>query len=168
MYRQTSEVTVRPNYKENVLTRGIAMPESVSDFTQNPRHGKKRKCTALTAIIFLALALAIACIVDSYHKINEGYVGIYFRHGALQDRVSEPGVHFMRPFFDDYTEVKIRPETYKMDPVPAITKDGIRNTFKEINVITMVKRDKLVFMAKKFGVDFKKSLVFDRIKEDLR
>merc|ERR1719341_1827469 len=55
-----------------------------------------------------------------------------------------------------------------MDPVQAITKDGILNTFKEINVITLVRKEKLVYMAKKFGVDFKKSLVFDRIKEDLR
>jgi hypothetical protein len=95
-------------------------------------------------------------------------VGIYFRHGAIQDRVSEPGVHLMRPFIDDYKEVKIRPETHLMTPVKAITKDGIQNTFREINVITLVKIDKLIFMAKKFGVDFKKSLIFDRIKEDLR
>ena len=74
----------------------------------------------------------------------------------------------MRPFIDDYKEVKIRPETHLMTPVKAITKDGIQNTFREINVITTVRKDKLIFMAKKFGVDFKKSLIFDRIKEDLR
>merc|ERR1712025_80545 len=55
-----------------------------------------------------------------------------------------------------------------MEPVKAITKDGITNTFKEINVITRVTKEKLVFMAKKYGVDFKQSLVFDRIKEELR
>merc|ERR1711942_210863 len=54
------------------------------------------------------------------------------------------------------------------EPVKAITKDGITNTFKEINVITRVTKEKLVFMAKKYGVDFKQSLVFDRIKEELR
>ena len=165
--KPAKSVVVRSSKKETDF-RINSMPESVSDFARYPTRGKKRKCTIITAVVFLALALAIACIADSYHKINEGYVGIYFRHGALQDRVTEPGVHLMRPFIDDYTEVKIRPETYKMDPVPAITKDGIRNTFNEINVITMVKRDKLVFMAKKLGIAFKKSLVFDRIKEDLR
>ena len=110
----------------------------------------------------------VACIADSYHKINEGYVGIYFKHGALQDRVTDPGVHFMMPFIEDYKEVKIRPETFAMDSVLAITKDGIENTFREINTITTVRKDKLVMMAKKFGMDFKKTLVFDRIKEDLR
>ena len=32
----------------------------------------------------LVLAICIACIADSYHKINEGNVGIYYRHGALK------------------------------------------------------------------------------------
>merc|ERR1711872_801969 len=85
-----------------------------------------------------------------------------------QTRVTEPGVHFMLPFFEDYKEVKIRPETFSMDPVPSITKDGITNTFREITAITKIKREKIVFMAKTFGMDFKKALVYDRIKEDLR
>ena len=122
----------------------------------------------ILTVVVVAVAIIVACIVDSYHKINEGFVGIYFRHGALQTRVTEPGVHFMLPFFEDYKEVKIRPETYSMDPVPSITKDGITNTFREITAITKIKREKIVFMAKTFGMDFKKALVYDRIKEDLR
>jgi len=143
---------------------GIDIPDGV---LPSPTKGNKR-CMAITASIILMLAIITACLVDSYHKINEGFVGIYFRHGAIQNRVSEPGVHLMRPFIDDYTEVQIRPETHTMEPVKAITKDGITNTFKEINVITRVTKEKLIFMAKKYGVDFKQSLVFDRIKEELR
>jgi len=155
----TSAKSTSPLYSH----RGIDMPDGLL-----PKTKGNKRCFTVTASIFLVLALTVACIVDSYHKINEGYVGIYFRHGAIQDRVSEPGVHLMRPFIDDYKEVKIRPETHLMDPVKAITKDGIQNTFREINVITTVTKDQLIFMAKKFGVDFKQSLIFDRIKEDLR
>ena len=46
--------------------------------------------------------------------------------------------------------------------------DGIENTFKEVTTITTIRKDKLVLMTKKFGSDFKKVLVFDRIKEELR
>ena len=125
-------------------------------------------CKLTCASVVGVMAIIIACMVDSYHKINEGYVGIYFRHGALRDKVTDPGVHFLMPFFEDYNEVRIRPETFKMDPVLSITKDGIENTFREITTITTVRKDKLVMMAKKYGMDFKKVLVFDRIKEDLR
>jgi len=125
-------------------------------------------CKVTSATLVVGLGIFIACMVDSYHKINEGYVGIYFRHGALRDKVTDPGVHFLMPFFEDYQEVRIRPETFSMDPMLAITKDGIENTFREITTITTVRKDKLVMMAKKFGMDFKKVLVFDRVKEDLR
>merc|ERR1712038_959757 len=114
------------------------------------------------------LGIVIACLADSYHKIHEGNVGIYFKHGALQERVTEPGVHFMMPFVEDYREVRVRPETFTMEPIKAITKDGIENTFREITAITTIKKDKIITMTKQFGVDFKNVLVFDRIKENLR
>merc|ERR1712038_1033664 len=114
------------------------------------------------------LGIVIACLADSYHKIHEGNVGIYFKHGALQERVTEPGIHFMMPFVEDYREVRVRPETFTMEPIKAITKDGIENTFREITAITTIKKDKIITMTKQFGIDFKNVLVFDRIKENLR
>ena len=116
----------------------------------------------------VAIAITIACMVDSYHKIHEGNVGIYFRHGALQERVTEPGIHFMMPFIEDYREVRVRPETFTMEPVKAITKDGIENTFREIQAITTIKKGKIITMTKQYGIDFKNTLIFDRIKENLR
>ena len=129
-----------------------------------------KRCLGITVSMVIggSIIIAIACIVESYHQISEGNVGIYFRHGAIQDRVSDPGVHLKTPFIDDYMEVKIRPETQTLKPMEAITKDGITNTFREVNVITRVSKEKLIFLIKKFGIDFKQFLVFDRIKEDLR
>jgi regulator of protease activity HflC (stomatin/prohibitin superfamily) len=112
--------------------------------------------------------ITIACVVDSYHTINEGHVGIYYRHGALTNRVADPGVQFMQPFVESVVEVKIRSETYALPTVRTVTRDGIDNKFLEINVLLSVRKDKLIFMIKTFGVDFKKSLVFDRVKENLR
>merc|ERR1711872_598180 len=116
----------------------------------------------------VGLAIFIACIADSYHKVNEGNVGIYYRHGALKDRVTDPGVHFLMPFFESFREIQIRPETVQLEPVLAITKDGIENTFREITVITTIRKDKLFTMVKAYGSEFKRTLVYDRIKEDLR
>merc|ERR1719481_831463 len=50
----------------------------------------------------------------------------------------------------------------------SVTKDGITNTFNEVQVITSLKMDKLVDMIKNYGREFKHALVFDRIKEELR
>merc|ERR1719195_2351690 len=132
----------------------------------NPRSNLT--CKVVVSLVVGSVGIVIACLVDSYHKIHEGNVGIYFRHGALQERVTEPGVHFMMPFIEDFREVRVRPETFTMEPVKAITKDGIENTFREIQAITTIKKDKIITMTKQFGVDFKNVLVFDRIKENLR
>merc|ERR1719195_1380210 len=132
----------------------------------NPRSNLT--CKVVVSLVVVSVGIVIACLVDSYHKIHEGNVGIYFRHGALQERVTEPGVHFMMPFIEDFREVRVRPETFTMEPVKAITKDGIENTFREIQAITTIKKDKIITMTKQFGVDFKNVLVFDRIKENLR
>ena len=122
----------------------------------------------MVSLVVVSVGIVIACLVDSYHKIHEGNVGIYFRHGALQERVTEPGVHFMMPFIEDFREVRVRPETFTMEPVKAITKDGIENTFREIQAITTIKKDKIITMTKQFGVEFKNVLIYDRIKENLR
>jgi|ERR1711913_47270 len=132
----------------------------------NPRSNLT--CKVVVSLVVVSVGIVIACLVDSYHKIHEGNVGIYFRHGALQERVTEPGVHFMMPFIEDFREVRVRPETFTMEPVKAITKDGIENTFREIQAITTIKKDKIITMTKQFGVEFKNVLIYDRIKENLR
>ena len=120
------------------------------------------------SLAVVLLALLIACLAVSRHTISEGNVGIYIQYGAVQDRVTEPGVHWKMPFIEDFREVKVRPETFSMEPFKTITKDGIENTFREITAITTVKKDKVITLTKQFGVDFKNVLVFDRIKEYLR
>ena len=53
----------------------------------SPTRGNVR-CKIVSAVVVVCLAIVIACIADSYHKINEGNVGIYYRHGALKVNIS--------------------------------------------------------------------------------
>jgi len=124
------------------------------------------KCIGVTIVV--ALITIIACVASAYHKVHEGNVGIYYRYGALLDRITEPGVHFLQPGVEEFKEIQIRPETKQLEPVLSITKDGIENTFKEITIITTIKKDKLFFLVKRYGVEFKQTLVYDRIKQHLR
>jgi len=86
----------------------------------------------------------------------------------MGDEVAFPGIHYMTPFITDVVEITIRPETDTLDSLSSITKDGIQNTFNDVQVITSIKMTKLVYMLKNYGPNFKKALVFDRIKEELR
>ena len=126
------------------------------------------KIKAVSGLIVVLIVAAVAIVLSALHKIEEGNVGVYYKNGALMDAVSFPGVHYMTPFIVEVVEIKIRPETETLPSMISVTKDGIENTFNEVQVITSIKMDKLVFMLKNFGPQFKKALVFDRIKEELR
>jgi len=158
-----------PQYQEAVPKRlsSINMPDPESCL-QSCSSSSGWKIKIGGALFVVLLAITIACVADGYHKINEGNVGIYYKFGALQDRVSDPGVQFKQPFVESFKEVRIRPETVMMEPIHAVTKDGIENTFREITAITRINKNKLAAMTKKFGSQFKDALVFDRIKEELR
>jgi len=49
-----------------------------------------------------------------------------------------------------------------------VTRDGIQNIFNNIQVISDVDTDKLVPLVRKFGMEFREALIFDRIYEELR
>jgi len=122
-------------------------------------------CSGSTAFFIILFSILLGC---SIHKINEGTVGIYFRSGALRDKVTYPGIHFAMPFITDIERIKIRPRTDTLPGIKTITKDGIENEFHGVQVITDVKPTALVGLVKKFGLEFHKTLVYDRIFEELR
>jgi len=126
------------------------------------------KLKAISGLIVVLIVAAFAIAMSALHKIEEGNVGVYYKNGALMEAIAFPGVHYMTPFIVEVVEIKIRPETENLDSMTSITKDGIQNTFNEVQVITSIKMDKLIFMLKNFGPQFKRALVFDRIKEELR
>ena len=58
------------------------MADPECNFFANNRSLKLR-LILLTGIAGPFVAFSIALIVHSFHVIDEGHVGIYFRHGAL-------------------------------------------------------------------------------------
>ena len=130
--------------------------------------GGNGKCKCLLVSTIVALGAVVAIVLSSLHKIDEGNVGVYYKNGALLEAFSYPGVHYMAPFITDVHQVYIRSETATLNRIVSVTKDGIQNTFDDIQVITSVKEKKLHFMLKNYGRDFKKALIYDRIKEELK
>eukprot|EP00088_Acartia_fossae_P011034 TRINITY_DN15522_c0_g1_i1.p1 TRINITY_DN15522_c0_g1~~TRINITY_DN15522_c0_g1_i1.p1 ORF type:complete len:328 (-),score=110.09 TRINITY_DN15522_c0_g1_i1:369-1352(-) len=129
-------------------------------------QGNKLKCASAVIIVFLAIVTGI--VLSSLHRIDEGNVGIYFKYGALMDVTTNPGIHYMSPFVVDVQEVMIRPQTDTLPPISAITKDGIQNTFNDVQVISRIKVKQLIPMIKTYGINFRDALINDRVKEELR
>ena len=167
---ETDNYTPPPEYfeycepSEEEITR--TMPDIEGGIANLVGGNSKCKCLLVSTVVGLGAVVAI--VFSALHKIDEGNVGIYYKNGALLEAFSYPGVHYMAPIITDVHQVYIRSETNNLKKIVSVTKDGIQNTFEDIQVITSVKENKLHFMLKNYGRDFKKALVFDRIKEELK
>lgn len=56
--------------------------------------------------LFFVAALA-ATVILSIHKIEEGYLGVYYRAGALIPEISNPGIHMMIPLITIYKPIQV-------------------------------------------------------------
>ena len=81
--------------------------------------------------------------------------------------MSFPGKHYALPFVTRVETIKTRPVTNQLDPVRTITRDGIQNAFTGVQVISDVQTANLIPMIRKYGLEFRKELIFDRIAEEL-
>ena len=125
-------------------------------------------CITVSVIGGILGIIALAGIIDGYHTVKEGYVGVYYKFGALQDAITDPGIHFRQAFVTTTSSVLIRPEEKNMPSVEVVTKDGIEINFNGIGVLSKTKKEKVIPMIRKYGMGFKDVLIYDRIRENLR
>ena len=116
----------------------------------------------------LILALATTFIVNSIHFIQEGFVGIYYKHGALQNQIGLPGLNLKAPLFTSHEQVQIRPVSHILPAFTAVTKDAIQITFRDVAVITSIIQSDVIWLMRRFGTPWRTILVFDRLKEEIR
>jgi len=115
-----------------------------------------------------ALTLIIGMLAHSLHHIDEGHVGVYFKYGALQNSVGHPGLNTMTPWVSTYEQITVRPDSQILNIFTAVTKDAIPITFKDVEVISSVPQENVLWLVKKFGVNFRTVLVFDRLREEVK
>ena len=134
----------------------------------NYPNSLKRKLALGGSIFVFVAGFIFVLLFSSMHKIQEGTVGIYYVQGALSDHYTLPGVHWQRPFVTEMKEIKIRPQTETLKDVKTVTKDGIAITFHGIQVLSSVDVSQLLMLVKKFGLEFRRVLINDRVAEDLK
>ena len=75
-------------------------------------------------------------------------MGVYFKNGALLEDISQPGIHWMQPFVTEVVNIRITPETMKLGPMICTTQDGVRNVFRDVQVINICKQTADIYRNK--------------------
>ena len=60
-----------------------------------------------TSIVVLFFAVIMYTVYFGIHRINEGYVGIYYRGGKLLNSITGPGYNVRNPYLTSYDQVQI-------------------------------------------------------------
>lgn len=115
-----------------------------------------RASTQISAMgIVLLLLIGVGTVGIGYHQVNEGYVGVHTKLGAVTGEVQQPGATWIIPGYQGVKNVEIRPRTYTMaerrgegdkedidDAVSVPTKDGV-DVKVDITIRYRVQADKV-------------------------
>lgn len=120
-----------------------------------------------TVIVPLCAFLAFIIFNFSLHKIEEGYVGVYYRGGALLHQTSNPGFHMMVPFITAFRSIQVTLQTDEVKNVPCGTSGGVMIYIERIEVVNILNANSVYDIVKNFTVDYDKTLIFNKVHHEL-
>eukprot|EP01059_Diplonema_ambulator_P004490 TRINITY_DN1420_c0_g2_i1.p3 TRINITY_DN1420_c0_g2~~TRINITY_DN1420_c0_g2_i1.p3 ORF type:complete len:330 (+),score=80.99 TRINITY_DN1420_c0_g2_i1:48-992(+) len=117
-------------------------------------------CIALAAITWATVSMSV-------HQIREGFVGVYWRGGALKPEISTPGFHVMTPFLETFEEVQTTVQTDAVSNIPCGTSGGVMVKIEKIEVVNMLRQEKVLSTIRRYGVHYDKIWIFDKIHHEI-
>lgn len=103
----------------------------------------------------------------SLHKVEEGYVGVYYRGGALLPLISQPGFHMMIPLLTTYKAIQTTLQTDEVKNVPCGTSGGVMIYFERIEVVNKLEPSMVLDVVRNFTAEYDKTLIFNKVHHEL-
>ncbi len=131
----------------------------------NPEFYKFKRLGRIISLMFIAIGILIACIV----QINVGETGVKVLFGKVQSDVLGSGLHFVNPFLD-IQRVDIKTQNYTMsgvndegeksgdDAIKVLASDGLEVTI-DLTVLYRVVASEAPKLLSETGPDFKDKIV---------
>ena len=116
------------------------------------------------------LALIVIVIIGSFkgfHRIEEGYVGVYYRFGQLQDSITTPGFHFSIPFATQFVPVQVSIQTDSVENIPCGTSGGVMIQFAKIEVVNRLKQSHVIETIRNYSSNYDKLWIYDKIHHEI-
>eukprot|EP01112_Ceratiomyxa_fruticulosa_P021457 TRINITY_DN755_c0_g1_i3.p1 TRINITY_DN755_c0_g1~~TRINITY_DN755_c0_g1_i3.p1 ORF type:complete len:318 (+),score=76.70 TRINITY_DN755_c0_g1_i3:224-1177(+) len=117
--------------------------------------------------LVLLIALLIGFVNLGIHKVDEGYVGLYWRGGALTTRITEPGLHLKIPFIDTMENVQVTLQTDKVVDIPCGTSGGVLIWIEKVEVVNRLRKEFVYETVKNYTIHYDKIWIFDKIHHEI-
>jgi len=119
------------------------------------------------AALIALLAVLAAFVPLGLHKVDEGNVGVYWRGGALLNRVTYPGWHLKFPFVDAFENVQITMQTDKVTEIPCGTSGGVMLWIERVEVVNRLREQYVYDTIKNYTTNYDKIWIFDKIHHEI-
>lgn len=100
-------------------------------------------------------------------SLNTGYVGVYYRGGALLPGISDPGYHLMFPFISSVKQIQITLQTDTVDSVPCGTSGGVMIFFDRIEVMNILQKSAVHEIVRNYTADYDLTLIHNKVHHEL-
>lgn len=120
----------------------------------------------ITTLSLLIVGVAVLLSV-SMHRIDEGYVGVYYRGGALLPEMSTAGYQNMLPVVTTMHQVQTTIQTDEIRDIPCGTSGGVMIYFDRIEVVNQLQRHAVHDIVKNYTIHYDKTLIFDKVHHEL-
>ena len=118
--------------------------------------------------VIVGLMIMIGAIVlNGIHSVPEGFVGVYFRGGALIEGIAEPGWHTKLPLVTSYDTVQVTVQTDAVSSVPCGTQGGVIIEFEKIEVVNRLRKEFAWQTVKNYTVNYDKTWIYDKIHHEI-
>ncbi|VDN10558.1 unnamed protein product [Dibothriocephalus latus] len=117
--------------------------------------------------VTILLVVWILILSSSLHIIDEGFVGVYYRGGALLQQISTPGFHMMIPLITTFRAVQTTLQTDEVKNVPCGTSGGVVIYFDRIEVVNLLSASSAYDIVKNYSADYDKTLIYNKVHHEL-
>lgn len=118
--------------------------------------------------VFIMLAAVLAVLIPTgLHRVDEGYVGVYHRGGALLGSFTLPGFHLQIPLLTRVSQVQVTLQTDKVTNIPCGTSGGVLIHFGNIEVVNRLRTDHVIETVRKYGPQYDRMWIFDKIHHEI-
>eukprot|EP01102_Stenamoeba_stenopodia_P012483 TRINITY_DN3957_c0_g1_i1.p1 TRINITY_DN3957_c0_g1~~TRINITY_DN3957_c0_g1_i1.p1 ORF type:complete len:309 (+),score=91.45 TRINITY_DN3957_c0_g1_i1:120-1046(+) len=118
------------------------------------------------ALFFVATFISAAAFMG-LHRVSEGHVGVYWRGGALINRITDPGFHTMIPFLDSVEMVQVTVQTDKVTDIPCGTSGGVLIWIDRVEVVNRLRREYVYDTIKNYTTHYDRIWIFDKIHHEI-
>jgi regulator of protease activity HflC (stomatin/prohibitin superfamily) len=96
-------------------------------------------------------------------NIQEGYVGVVYIFGSLQQKTLHSGLYFTLPYVMLVHQVQVTIQTDYILNVPCNTNSGVNIMFDKIEVVNQLMEPFVFETVKNYTVEYDKHLIYDAI-----